>query len=101
MRSVLVDGIDIVVVRDMDGSVYALRNRCAHSAAVLSHGRLLQKAVGDDVDQYELAGELILRCPWHGYEFDLPSGRCIADPKRTRVRAYPVSIEDGTICIEK
>jgi 3-phenylpropionate/trans-cinnamate dioxygenase ferredoxin subunit len=102
MRSVDVDGIDIVVARDLDGQVYALRNRCAHAAACLSKGRLLRKvAVGGEVDRYELTEELIIRCPWHGYEYELPTGRCLADPRRTRVRSYPVTIEDGTVCIEK
>jgi nitrite reductase/ring-hydroxylating ferredoxin subunit len=101
MRTAEVDGIEIVVARDSDGSVYALRNRCAHSAARLSRGRLLEKVVGEDVDQYELTDELVLRCPWHGFEFELSSGRCIADPKRVRVRAYPVTVEDGTVWLEK
>jgi 3-phenylpropionate/trans-cinnamate dioxygenase ferredoxin subunit len=101
MKSVIVDGIDVVVARDLDGSVYALRNRCAHASARLSNGFLLEKVVGDDVDQYELTDELVIRCPWHGYEFALPTGRCLADPNRTRIRVYPVTIEDGTICIEK
>jgi 3-phenylpropionate/trans-cinnamate dioxygenase ferredoxin subunit len=102
MKSVVVEGIDVVIARDLDGSVYALRDRCAHAAARLTNGRLLRKvAVGGEVDRYELTDELIIRCPWHGYEYELPTGRCLADPNRTRVRAYPVTIENGTICIEK
>jgi 3-phenylpropionate/trans-cinnamate dioxygenase ferredoxin subunit len=101
MKAAVVDGLEVVVARDLDGTVYALRDRCAHSAARLSRGRLLEKVVGNDVDQYELADELVLRCPWHGFEYELPTGRCIADPKRMRVKAYPVTVEDGTIWLEK
>jgi nitrite reductase/ring-hydroxylating ferredoxin subunit len=101
MRPAVVDGTEVVVVRDLDGTVYAMRDHCAHSGAPLSKGRLLEKVVGDDVDQYELTNELILRCPWHGFEFELATGRCVADPRRTRVRSYPVTIEDGTVCLEK
>jgi nitrite reductase (NADH) small subunit len=101
LRTTVVDGIEVVVARDLDGSVYALRNRCAHMGARLSGGRLLEKVVGDDVDQYELTDELVLRCPWHGFEFELASGRCIASPKRVRVRSYEVTVEDGTIWLEK
>ena len=101
MRSVVVDGTGVVVARDRDGTVYAMRDRCAHSGAPLSRGRLLPKVLGPDVDQYVVTDQLILRCPWHGFEFELATGRCLADPKRTRVRPYRVTIEDGTVCVER
>jgi 3-phenylpropionate/trans-cinnamate dioxygenase ferredoxin subunit len=39
-------------------------------------------------------GEL-LRCLWHGREFDMRNGQSYFDPKRAKVRTYPVLIEDG------
>ena len=39
-------------------------------------------------------GEL-LRCGWHGWEFDMRNGQSWFDPKRFKVRTYPVVIEDG------
>ncbi len=101
LKAAVVDGTGVVVARDLDGTVYAMRDRCAHSGAPLSRGRLLKKVIGDDVDQYELTDELILRCPWHGFEFELSTGRCLADPKHTRVRPYRVTIEDGTVFVER
>ena len=91
VRPVTVDGLRVAVARGLDGSVHALADRCAHAGARLSSGRLLQKVVGDDVDEYRLTDELVLRCPWHGYEYELSSGRCIADPAnvaRTGVHAW-------------
>ena len=35
----------------------------------------------------------ILRCPWHGWEFDVTTGRSIFNPHAVRVRAYPVAVE--------
>jgi 3-phenylpropionate/trans-cinnamate dioxygenase ferredoxin subunit len=35
----------------------------------------------------------ILRCPWHGWEFDILTGRSIFNPHRTRVKAYDVTVE--------
>jgi len=35
----------------------------------------------------------ILRCPWHGWEFDITSGRSIFNPHRTRVKTYEVTVE--------
>ena len=41
----------------------------------------------------------ILRCPWHGWEFELKTGETITEPVR-RVRSYPVVVEDGMVIIE-
>jgi 3-phenylpropionate/trans-cinnamate dioxygenase ferredoxin subunit len=35
----------------------------------------------------------ILRCPWHGWEFDIKTGRSIFNPHRMRVKAYDVTVE--------
>jgi hypothetical protein len=40
---------------------------------------------------YSRRGE-ILRCPWHGWEFDVKTGQSWFDPVRTRVRSYQVSV---------
>jgi 3-phenylpropionate/trans-cinnamate dioxygenase ferredoxin subunit len=41
-----------------------------------------------------------MRCPWHGWEFDIASGRSLFDPDGVRVRNYPVTVEDGTVIVE-
>ncbi len=38
----------------------------------------------------------IVTCPWHGMEFDITTGRCLANPK-VRLRSYPVTVEDGQV----
>ncbi|HWH21489.1 MAG TPA: hypothetical protein VN671_13205, partial [Solirubrobacterales bacterium] len=43
----------------------------------------------------------ILRCPWHGYEFDLgDEGRAVFTSFKAKVRMYPVSVEDGSVYVE-
>ena len=37
----------------------------------------------------------MLRCPWHGWEFDIRNGQSWFDPKRFRIRSYPVVVESG------
>ncbi len=34
-------------------------------------------------------------CPWHGWEFDIPTGRSVLNPHRVRVRTYEVRVEAG------
>ena len=36
---------------------------------------------------YSRQGEII-RCPWHGWEFDIRTGKSWCDPTRMRVRQY-------------
>ena len=50
----------------------------------------------DGPGDYRLArhGELV-KCPWHGWEFDIRTGQSWSDPERTRTRTYPVSVEKG------
>lgn len=35
----------------------------------------------------------ILRCPWHGWEFDLTTGRSVYMPEAIRVKSYPVDVQ--------
>jgi nitrite reductase/ring-hydroxylating ferredoxin subunit len=41
----------------------------------------------------------ILRCPWHGFEFDLSSGESVADQGKLRLRRFNVEIESGDVFI--
>jgi nitrite reductase/ring-hydroxylating ferredoxin subunit len=78
----------------VDGEFFALRNRCPHQGGPLCAGTLggLISASSPGEYDYSRAGE-ILRCPWHGWEFDIRTGQSWFDPTRVRVRHYQVSIE--------
>jgi nitrite reductase (NADH) small subunit len=102
IRAVRVDGVAVAVLRTPDGRVHALRDICSHHRARLSLGELQPRVVSDRPGTYAWDDEnYVLRCPWHGYEFDVQSGHCVADPEGHRVRAYAVSIEDGMIVLER
>ena len=79
-----------------DGYV-ALRNRCPHQGGPLCSGMLLGSLEADGPGEYRhaQAGEII-RCPWHGWEFDLRSGRSLFDPQHVRVRSYPARLAAET-----
>ncbi|MES1248217.1 MAG: Rieske (2Fe-2S) protein [Actinomycetota bacterium] len=96
-----VDGIAVVIVRTATGELHALRDICPHQGALLSKGSLEAAVDGPSVGVYELSDtRMILRCPWHGYEFDVDTGRCLADAS-SRVRTYPVTVEDGMVVVER
>jgi 3-phenylpropionate/trans-cinnamate dioxygenase ferredoxin subunit len=34
-----------------------------------------------------------VRCPWHGWEFDITTGLSVFNPLRLRVKTYKVTVE--------
>jgi nitrite reductase/ring-hydroxylating ferredoxin subunit len=94
-RIVELEGRSIGVF-NVGGELFALRNACPHQGGPLCLGVLSGFAAPGAPGEYRYLreGEL-LRCPWHGWEFDMRTGRSHLDPARTRVRTYPVDLEPG------
>jgi nitrite reductase/ring-hydroxylating ferredoxin subunit len=82
-------------VFNVSGRFYAVRNSCPHQGGELCRGSLVGLATAERPGEirYSREGE-ILKCPWHGWEFDLATGRSVFDPNRTRVKSYPVEVEE-------
>jgi len=99
-KIVEIDGRSIGVI-NVDGTLYALRNVCPHQGAPLCEGTVGGTMMPSDPYEYVygLSGR-VLRCPWHGWEFDLESGPSIFEPERIRVKTYPVTVDDGAIVID-
>ena len=82
-------------VFNVHGTYYALRNFCPHQGAPLCLGAITGMPVPSKPGEYVWAREgEILRCPWHGWEFDVTSGRSVCNPHRTRVKTYEVTVEE-------
>lgn len=90
-----IDGVSIGIFH-VKGRFYALLNRCPHLGAPLCKGRItgLLTAESEESITLEREGE-VLRCPWHGWEFDITDGRSVFNPHRVRARSFPVSIEEA------
>ena len=81
-------------VFNLQGEYYALRNLCPHQGAPLCRGIVTGTARSSEPGQFiwERDGR-ILRCPWHGWEFDITNGQSVFNPHRLRVRSYHVTVE--------
>jgi nitrite reductase (NADH) small subunit len=90
-----------VGVFNVDGALYALRNVCPHHGAPLCLGTVTGRmALTTAPHRYEYQAEpKVLRCPWHGYEFDLRDGRSMLKPESLRVRSYRIEIERGEVVV--
>ncbi|MBV9281215.1 MAG: Rieske (2Fe-2S) protein [Chloroflexi bacterium] len=97
-RIVDVEGRSIGIF-NVEGRFLALRNKCPHRGGALCEGPLTGTTlpVEDRTFVYGRAGR-ILRCAWHGWEFDVESGQALADPT-VRVQTYRVTVEDGQIIL--
>jgi nitrite reductase/ring-hydroxylating ferredoxin subunit len=91
------DMLPIVVVRTADGELHGLVDRCLHQGARLSRGRLLPATEGDAVGTYVMDdAREVVKCPWHGYEYDVRSGCAVFD-RRLALRRVRVREQDGLI----
>lgn len=74
--------IGSIILFNVEGTFYAVKNICSH-------------------EEYELAdGELegcILACSKHGATFDIQSGQHLSTPAYSPITIYAVCIEDGDV----
>lgn len=71
---IIVSGISICLVR-LENNLLAVENKCTHHGESLSKGSI------------NFLGEVV--CPWHGYRFNLKTGRESAERSRDLI-TYPM-----------
>jgi 3-phenylpropionate/trans-cinnamate dioxygenase ferredoxin subunit len=83
---------------NVKGNFFALRNICPHQFAPLCEGKITGTTLPSKPGEYRYAREgEIIRCPWHGWEFDITTGKSIFNPHKVKVRSYDVSVEKSCI----
>jgi nitrite reductase (NADH) small subunit len=100
-RVVEVDG-RAVGVFNIGGRLYGLANRCAHQGGPVCEGAMVTGTLEADADggwrpRWALEGEVIA-CPWHGLEYHVPTGRCLAYP-HISLRRYEVSLRGDDVVV--
>jgi len=90
-----------IVIFNIGGEFFALLNRCPHQGGNLCEGKLIGLVESSEpgIYRYSREGE-ILRCPWHGWEFDMRTGKSWCDPTRIRTKTYEVGVEPGRNLVE-
>jgi nitrite reductase/ring-hydroxylating ferredoxin subunit len=94
-KLVTVKGRDIALF-NVGGAYFAFFNRCPHAGASLCSGKIVSPVESAEPGQYHLVQDRgMLRCPWHGWQFDIRTGQAWCDPETVKLRNYPVAIEPG------
>ena len=100
-RIVTIGRLEVGVLRRGDGRVQAVRNLCPHKGAPMCKfkptGTMIPGPPG--TLQWGHEGD-ILRCPWHGFEFDIGTGLRPYTDSRMRLRVYPARVENGDIIVD-
>jgi nitrite reductase (NADH) small subunit len=95
------NNVPVLVARTDDDRYFAVRNTCPHHGASLARGYLFGTNLPSGVGEYRYGRhQEIVRCPWHGWEFDLHDGRSLHDPQGKRVKAYVVVLDGDHVSIE-
>jgi nitrite reductase/ring-hydroxylating ferredoxin subunit len=82
--------------------LYAVRNVCPHQSAPVCRGWLRPMLTGPSPGSPALARDErrpLLSCPWHGWEFDVGSGRALFSD-RMRLRTYGIEVRDGRVLVD-
>ena len=78
------DGIDVVVF-NLDGEYFAVRDVCPHN--------------GGDLGKGKLEGEVII-CPRHGARFSIRSGAVLGPPAYEDLKTFSLRVAKGKVQIE-
>ena len=78
----LKDGTEVALF-NISGDFKAIENHCPHKGFPLADSRVYGG---------------IVECDWHGWRFDIGSGKCFTEPGCT-IETYEVRIEEGWIKI--
>lgn len=87
--------IPVVVVRSSSGALYALSAKCLHQGGPLDQGKVYEHhATTKNAGEYVVdPAREVLKCPWHGYEYDLQTGCTVFDSSRA-IQTFE-AFEDG------
>lgn len=90
-------------IYNVDGEFHAINNMCPHRGAPLCQGPITGAVIHDPEDEQAMLkptqnGEF-LECPWHGWRFEIATGRAEAFPDK-RARMYKVRVEGGNVILK-
>ncbi len=76
----------VLAVFNLDGKYYVMDDLCSHGPGSLSEGYI----EGEEIE-----------CDFHNGRFNIKTGEVTSPPCMIPQKIYPVTVEDGTVFIDK
>lgn len=103
-RKIVAQGdLEIGIFR-LDDEFYAYENTCSHQGGPVCQGKILNK-VEEVLDEDKTSKGLKFSttdthiiCPWHGYEFNIKTGRHPGD-RNVRLKPYETKVANGDVYV--
>lgn len=93
-----------IAVFNKGGEYFAILNHCPHQGGPLCEGHVAgtNSATFDRetltvTTNWGRDGQIV-SCPWHAWEFDITSGKCLSDSD-VRVPTYETEVKDGKVLV--
>jgi len=85
VKVVKVSGTEVMVA-NIEGTLYAIANKCTHVGGPLGKGRL---------------NGSVIQCPLHGSKFDVKTGAVVSGPAQRPEPTFQVKVESSAVWIKK
>ncbi len=103
-RRIIVENRRQIGIIRAKGRLHAFANICPHQGGPVCDGLLIHRVedvIAPDKTYHGMRfspDDLHLVCPWHGWEFDIESGRCAGDGRHA-LRRYETLERDDAIYV--
>jgi nitrite reductase/ring-hydroxylating ferredoxin subunit len=90
-----------VGIINLQETYYAILNVCPHMHAPVCQGFVagtyLPSEPGERIFGLK---DQVLSCPWHFWEFDIPSGEALFGVDDRKLKHYPIAVEGDRVVVE-
>jgi nitrite reductase (NADH) small subunit len=97
------EGLEVGIFQ-LGGEFFAYENVCPHIGGPACQGKIIAKVEEDVAADRTSQGFVFSKtkinvvCPWHGFEFDIRTGRHHGNP-RYRLKPIKVRVDDGQVIV--
>ncbi|UTR12058.1 Rieske (2Fe-2S) protein [Evansella sp. LMS18] len=99
-RKIRIGKKKLLVWRTKEG-FYATREECPHQGVSFECTKLTGTMMPSNPNEFEYGMDgLVLRCPWHKWEFDVRTGEPLFGTETKTIKTFPVSVEDNKVFVE-
>lgn len=80
--------------------IYAFGNRCPHQGAPMCRSQAAGTMLPSDPDEYRFSMDgLIVKCPWHAYEFNVQTGESVCGIMPAKLPVYETEVRNDEVFV--